>query len=360
MPRSKLIACALAFSFFALFSMSAQEAVQTALLGPPNTAALQTAVPLANELGEDADSQPARVFETTVRNLFNEEKFAQLDEIADSARSQKSRFLGGAWKLHTFYDVIRSPGALTATDEAWNAHMERLQRWIASSPNASTPRVALAESYVRFAWKARGNGYSEKVTADGWKLFGERVQKARDILEQAKAVSTKDPQWYRTLQTVALAQGWDHQLAEQLLADATTAEPTYYYFYNEHANYLLPKWYGKPGDAESFAEAIADRIGGPEGDFIYYQVALSLNCCRLPAQAPALSWQRVKQGFNSLEQLYGITSYERNAMALMAVRQGDKEVAQQLFARIGDNWSARVWGSKDRFENSKALPMQNN
>jgi hypothetical protein len=306
----------------------------------------------------EADSQPAHAFRITVRNLFNEESFDQLDEIAGNVRAQKSRFTGGAWKLHDLYFALQEPGSLTATDATWNAHFQRLQRWIARNPASITPRVALAAAYLRFAWKARGNGSADKVTAEAWKLFGERVNKAQDVLAQSKSLSTKDPEWYRTMQTVALAQGWDHKQAEQLLAEANSLEPAYYYFDEAYANYLLPKWYGKPGESEEFAQTIAERIGGAEGDSIYFKVALSLNCCKARAQAPGISWDRVKQGFASLERLYGSTNYERNALAFMAVRQGDREFAQQLFARIGDNWNEQVWRSKDKFEGSRASSSQ--
>lgn len=156
------------------------------------------------------------------------------------------------------------------------------------------------------------------------------------------------------MQTVALAQDWDHKRVATLIEEAFTAEPGYYYFYTANANYLLPKWDGAPGDSELFAKNIADRVGGPEGDAIYFQVALSLNCCKSHPQAPDISWDRVKQGFASLEQLYGSTNYQRNAMAFMAARQGDEDFAQQLFARIGDNWSERVWRSRNKFESAKA------
>jgi uncharacterized protein DUF4034 len=343
---------------FASSLVSAQQFAEISLAASTRTVAIQDAVPSLNDEGADVDSQPASVFQTTVRNLFNEAKFAQLEEIADAARSQKSRFPGGAWKLHSFYAVVQGPGSLTATDAVWNAHMQRLQSWIDFKPDSSTPRVALAQSYLRFAWKARGSGPGSKVTADAWKHFRERVQKAEEILEQAKSVSSNDPHWYQAMQTVALAQGWDQKRAEQLLVEANAVEPGYYYLYNSHANYLLPKWYGKAGDSEAFAQSIADRVGGPEGDSIYFQLALSLNCCKAKAEAPALSWDRVKQGFASLEQLYGVTNFERNALAFMAVRQGDREFAQQLFARIGDNWNLRVWGSKDKFESSRSSLSQ--
>lgn len=319
---------------------------------------IQTATPATNDEDADADSESARAFQTTVRGVLENENFAQLEEIASTARSQKSRFSGGAWKLHTFYGVLKVPGSQTATDTEWNAHIERLQRWIAAAPDAITPRVALAETYLEFAWKARGSGSGDSVTAEGWQLFGERVQQAQDTLEKAKSLSAKDTEWYRAMQTVCLAQEWDHARAAQLLVDANAFEPGYYYFYTANANYLLPKWDGAPGDSELFAKNIADRIGGPDGDFVYFQIALSLNCCKAHPQAPALSWGRVKQGFASLEQLYGSTSFERNAMAFMAVRQGDQQFAQQLFARIGDDWSERVWRRREKFEDAKTSLIQ--
>jgi hypothetical protein len=37
----------------------------------------------------------------------------------------------------------------------------------------------------------------------------------------------------------------------------------------------------------------------------------------------------------------------------MAVANHDREFAQQLFARIGNDWDAVVWGSKEKFDAGK-------
>jgi hypothetical protein len=300
----------------------------------------------ANEI----DSQPSRVFRTTVRDALNREDFPQLENIAATVRADKSHFVGGVWKLNVFYLTVQGPGSLTDSDGVWKAHIARLERWRAAYPESITPRVALAQSYLRYAWKARGHGYSNTVTNEGWQQFRSRIQQARSILEESKSLSGNDPQWFHDMQTVALTQEWPRPQVDQLLEAAITAEPTYFYSYVVEANYLLPRWYGKPGEAEAFAQSIADRVGGQSGNFIYFRIAEAMNCCGAKNMLPALSWDRIKEGFTALEGLYGSINYQRNMMAYLALRNKDQEFASQMFSRIGDDWDQSVWKTKANFD----------
>ncbi len=96
--------------------------------------------PILNDDQTELDSQPVRAFMVSVRQALDREDFTQLEEIAASARSEKSRFRGGDWKLHTFYAVVQGPGYLTAPDATWTHHIERLERWSAAKPD-SVPRA---------------------------------------------------------------------------------------------------------------------------------------------------------------------------------------------------------------------------
>jgi len=51
----------------------------------------------------------------------------------------------------------------------------------ANWPNDPYPLLLKGESYVDFAWDARGNGYADTVTADGQRLFQER-HRGRSLL----------------------------------------------------------------------------------------------------------------------------------------------------------------------------------
>jgi hypothetical protein len=44
-------------------------------------------------------------------------------------------------------------------------------------------------------------------------------------------------------------------------------------------------------------------------------------------------------------------------MAYLALRAGDSETAQQLFARIGNDWDESVWRTKALFDASRTGQM---
>jgi hypothetical protein len=62
----------------------------------------------------------------------------------------------------------------------------------------------------------------------------------------------------------------------------------------------------------------------------------------------------VQRGFAAIESLYESTNHERNVMAYLALRSGDAATAQQLFARIGNDWNESVWKTKAAFDAGRA------
>ena len=336
---------------------SAVIAATLILTASRSLAADELAPPASDVDSPDLSDTDLRDFRVSLLGLFNSGRFADLDTLAQQLQQQRSRFKGGAWRLHVFFGTLSSPGSATATDAAWNAHIAKLEHWAQSSPTSPTPRIALAQTYLRFAWKARGHGYANTVTREGWALFQDRVQSARSTLEQSAVIAENSPHWYLQMQGVALDQQWDRAAFDGLAERSLAHEPRYYYFAISESNYLLPKWYGKSGDTERYAAEVADRIGGAEGDAVYFQIAAAINCCKR-AQVAALSWPRVQQGFAAIESLYGSTSHERNVLAFLALRSGDAPTAQQLFTRIGNDWSESVWKTKAAFDAARAgLPQ---
>jgi hypothetical protein len=335
------LACVLLFAHIA-FSASEPEACST-----PKVA-----------FDDSSDIQSVAYFTAAIQQLFVQEKFAELDCLANAARSSKSRFASGGWRLNVFYLAIAEPQG-HATEEDWGAHLETLNRWVSKKPESITARVALADGYTSYAWNARGSGYSDTVTQSGWKLFSQRIDKAKKILEDASRLQTKCPHWFDVMQTVALAESWDLTRATQLLDQAVAFEPDYQYYYRNYANYLGPHWNGEEGDAEKFAEQAADRVGGVKGDVLYFQIATQLIChCSAEPNLKLLSWPRIQKGVGELEKQNGASLINLNLLAYMAVKENDSIIAHNAFLRIGDNWHKDIWRTEQYFDSSRSWATQ--
>lgn len=292
------------------------------------------------------------------RKLFETHSWTELDSLADRLRSQRLRFQGGGWQLHVLYCILSSCSH-GDSDPAWESQIAALQEWIRHSPSSPTPRIALADTYESFAWKARGGDFADQVTEQGWKLFGERMQKARETLEEARQTSRGDPEWYSAMLVASAAYDWNREKADALVDESLSLEPGYFYIARIQADNLLPKWYGEPGDTERFVAKVADRIGGAEGDATYFFIAeytlIAAEKC-IPCTPPTMSWARLRRGYAAIEHLYGTNNFEKNAYAFLAVHAGDRETARRAFEKIGENWNPDVWETKARFESGRMFP----
>lgn len=316
-------------------------------------------------LNEDLSSNvhAARDYVNTIARMLEEEKFDALDYVADHARAGKERFPGGAWKLHTVYVGLSRPVQFPvthATDEDWEELIRQLQRWVSVRPKSVTARVALAYAYLGYAYKTRGDGDANTVSEGGWKLIRQRTAEAQRILEEAKALPLKCPEWYVAMQFVAQYQGWDANKERVLFEEANRLEPGYYYNAAAFARNLLPEFGGKAGDTEKFVELVSDRIGGEPGDIFYFQVAttpgLICNC----DHNPNFSWERIERGFEASEKQYGVSTLNLNRIAFLASHYGrlDAVAADKVLTRIGDQWNEETWETQKDFDSVKQWAAQ--
>lgn len=281
------------------------------------------------------------------------EQFDDLDRMATQYRQDKMRLTGGDWRLHAFYKVLDKP---MLTDKDSVEHLEHLHHWMKLRPESITARVALATSLTRWAWVARGNGLANTVTPEGWRLFNQRAGEALVVLEGSRDMKVMCPQWYSEMMTVGLAQGWDIDRVQEVFARGVQFEPGYQYLYTQYANYILPKWYGKPGDSSAFAKTSADKLGGERGDLLYFQIMASMvhqGNGKLQVANEEVDWPRVQRGYAALTAAYGKSNHRANQIAYMAFRLGDRQIAQQQFSSVGDRWAISVWKDRKLFDRAR-------
>src|ERR1700689_668627 len=95
---------------------------------------------------EDESSLQGSKLTHLIETDLVEEKFDDLDRMANQLRREKSRFQGSSWKLTAFYGALDKP---MLTDKDTLDHLAHLKRWVALRPESITARVALAASLHR-------------------------------------------------------------------------------------------------------------------------------------------------------------------------------------------------------------------
>lgn len=293
-------------------------------------------------------------FKADVRTMLERRQFEALDDLADELNRTKTRFAGGDWKSYRFQEALGAPaGGCNDTDAHWQELLAVLARWHEQRPASMPAAIAIADASVGYGWKARGTGFADTVTPDGWRLLGERMAPAEGILMNEAGSAAKTVEWYRAMIDLGRVQGWDRQRVDALFEQAVALEPRYLHVYSAMARYLTPRWQGGDGDWEDFADRSAERLGGREGSVVYSHIAWQISKLHRGHEffdKNRVSWPRIRQGFIDREALYGASPRNLNAFCLLAGSAADRETTRQLFARIGDEWDPGVWRERKYFD----------
>ncbi|MDB6173998.1 MAG: hypothetical protein JWL59_3309 [Chthoniobacteraceae bacterium] len=287
-----------------------------------------------------------------VRDLFARGDFDGLEKMVARLRTDKRRSVTGNWLLPSFYAELAVPRMRGPTAQEWAAHLAQLEEWQKKQPDSATPRVALGHAWIKYAWAARGTGYVNTVTDEGWKLMAERLLKARAAVESARELPNKDADWFSAMQGVALGADWTREEYEQLFEEAIRFEPGYTPFYTSKAYYLLPRWHGQPGEWEQFASEASERAKQPE---LYARILLANvpYFAEDPFGSGGLSWPKLSAGFEAILATYpdrwNLLNY-----CWMACKAKQREAARELFAKVGEPAPSRPWKSRANFEAWKA------
>ena len=279
------------------------------------------------------------------------DNFAELEKTAEDFRTNKSRLPSGLWKLFYFYEGVESPSK-SATGTEWTAHLGRLEKWRMQYPQSITVHTALAQAYMEYAWQARGNGFVGTVTEEGWRLFRERINKAEEYVQAARKLPATDPQLdYVDLMAGGKGLNWDWRQYNAVFDDAVKREPQYVSLYVQKAWLCLPRWHGKPGDVERFAQEAVRLTQSTEGKAMYARLAVSLRKTTLKGSrffdVYHFSWPDVRDGFRDLEKQYPHSLWNLNQFCCLATHANDAKTAHELFDRIGDRWVGDVWGGDE-------------
>ena len=305
------------------------------------------------QLVADTEEKERNALEVEVRALARDGDFQKLESMADEFRSSKSRFKNGAWKLKSFYFAFAHYQVIN-DDAAYADLISQLEHWASQQPDSITPCLALVEAYHGYAWIARGAGTADTVTEKGEQLMELRIEKSFEWLGKAGKLQArqKDPAFYATALHAFLGANVDRKVYEQVFDEGVTNAPDYSALYEYKAYYLFPRWYGQPGEWETYARKISERDDIPDHAEIYARIALYLRDLGYFYQefsGDDQSWEELKSSFHAIEQDYPDSLEIKSICCLMACKLYDYKEARSQAKMLDGQVDLSVWTSQSDF-----------
>jgi hypothetical protein len=339
--------CSLTTAAILLFAPIDRIAGQTLLTNPHPLAA-----PDAPVVVEDQCATMATRIKAETLGLLKQRNYQGLDDMAARLRRDNITFPNGDWTISFFYAGVTELAEESA-DAEWQERMQALRDWFETDTDSITARVAFACGLFNYAWQARGHGWARDVGEDGWRQFGERMTEARRILIAAERLNPDCPMYYSTRLRIAFVDGSSPAERDGLFDQCIRAFPTYPKFYLVKANFLLPRWFGAPGEWEAFAATSANRVGEEGGDMLYAQIVWSMHEKRIFGnifQESAIEWPRVQRGFEALYRRHpDSVSVLSEYCYLAGFSEDGRSLMRSLMQRLGNRVDLSVWKTMDRY-----------
>ena len=283
-------------------------------------------------------------------DLFKKDDYAGLEKLVGEIKSRGYDIRQTYPELSAFYSAFGITGS--ADEHRWLDQQTKLEGWMRAYPYSPTAKIVMADWYIGYAWRARGTGFADTVTQEGWELLAEYLAKAANMLKSVPPEKVDDPQYYRLWLVVALGQGWSRPQMEHYFKKGTEMARDFFPLYSAAACFLLPKWYGNQKDCARFAAHAAASFSGEKGEILYALLA------REDAHEydddfftqSFFDYGRVRNAFLAEAEKNEITKFgAQNNLCYLASIAGDKATAKTLFLDLGYRAAKQCFGGLDTF-----------
>lgn len=262
--------------------------------------------------------------------LLKKQKWEELDKIAEKLQKSQAPQSNGSWKLDRFFKVLLGDDSWVEKD--YPDALKELQVWIKERPQSPYARVALARAYLDYAWEARGSGYANTVSDEGWEKFRERLEQSRAVLDEDPKIKSKCPSAFVVYAELEKGQSGEKEQYKDLVASCHKTWPAYNTIDLSAVFNYLPRWHGEPGEAESYILTRSDTIGGAKGDELYAQLVWwNMNYLDDLFHGSPIKFARVKEGFKQIFKDFPGELKARLAYLRLCAKANDLDAMKMLF-----------------------------
>ena len=281
-------------------------------------------------------------FKAAVSQNLARDEFSTLETLAAELLQSREQSADGALLIDCFLYAFIVP--VNAPDEDFAFLESKLAAWSRARPESPLVPLLEAQLHRDLAWHAVGTGVFRSITKEHRAIYRKEMATARLILE-SHAGAKVYPAYYEMLLTVATCQRWARPAFFALVDEATRAHPGYNLFQVAAAERLLPKWGGKPGEWEAYAERERQRLGaGAAGDVLYAEIGWSMqHRYHNMFRETAVHWDTMASGFQHLIKQKPQSEYLKNVYAYFCWKAADRARLREALAPVRANPDMQIW-----------------
>lgn len=282
--------------------------------------------------------------ETTIaslRHLYREESFAQLDEtmacLVREPRPLASGHSGSAIVYQFYRRQMTAPG-VTPADIA------RVERWArhGAQPSMFAELAALRLRYI-FAWKARGGSAASNVQEENWSRFHKGLLDLEEALYRASPELRDTPMWHHLLLAVAGDTRTRRGDIDAVFAKSVKRWPDYYGFHEVRLARMVPRWGGSWQQVNAFIEEHAGRREGAERDAVYARLYTAVMPFAGHPAETGLDWPRLQRGLETLVSRYPDPAHDVLAASYACAYQDAEYLRQSLLRMPAEDRRLASW-----------------
>jgi hypothetical protein len=212
----------------------------------------------------------------------------------------------------------------------------------------SPVKLALDGAYfINAAWIARGSGFANTVTADGWRLFAARLSDARGVLEAAYQKYPNEEPICRLMMTVVLGQETGRPEMEKWFQRAIAADPHSYAAYRSKAWFLQPRWYGSLDDLLAFGQdCVKTQDWEHRIPMVFTYAIATADEQDHDVYTRDEVWVPIEKTYRDFLARYPDSIHYRTLFAKHAYDGDHRDVAIEQFKILGDNWDHAVLSTR--------------
>ena len=283
-----------------------------------------------------------------IAQMFEQEHFDQLEAEAARLRKERPRFASGTPKLYDFYAALDPYSKNVVSQGKQDEYVQRSAKWSGLAPKSYVARIALINSHIYRAWKARGDGFADSVSEEQGRQFKSELSAAWTVAMDAERLDAVDAELFTLELTLCKGLGKARQEVDQVFQKGVKADVGFDQLYVEMANYLLPRWFGSGPELHDFALRAAELSKQELGDIMYARVAMTAMLVERQdfRTVYLFQWPRLKAALEELNTRYPASRRTLNFLCWFAWHYDDRATAARTLAQLGPDWttdSAEIW-----------------